>query len=294
MSVSVDVFRCPRCGYETKSRYCIKQHIERKTPCRPVFLDLSVEQIYEQHPAFLAKQWNDKKKRFECPDCLGKFTTQPGLSRHMNHHCKHRMPSVSCVAEDRLQLLEKQNEQLRQQMQELMEKGSTTTNNTQMNCNNTYIQINAFGRDQSQYVLDDKLFMNACLRKREKGMVDYLQRLHFDQQHPENHNIKVTNYKMPFIDVYDGTRWIKSDKEDVLEDLLDEGCSGLDMHYEENKDELAEHFTANMFRMIEEFLEKVKDRDTHMKLFQDLKRKIYLMMLNESKNDQKKVDIKQQ
>lgn len=188
-----------------------------------------------------------------------------------------------------MEMLKRKTEELERKLELAMHdrgvvNNTNNTNNTMNNTNtNNIIQICAFGQEDASRLLNDARFMERCLIRRELGMVDYLQRLHFDPSHPEHHNLRVTNYKLPYIDQFDGSRWKKAEKEEILEDMLDGSCSSFDEHYQENKHDIATRVTENMMRMINEFVDHLKDREANAQLFLDLKKKIYLMMINESR-----------
>lgn len=157
------------------------------------------------------------------------------------------------------------------------------------NCNNTNtnttINIHAFGKEDISHLLENRQFMDTVLKRREKGVLELIKATYFDRDnHPENTNIRVTNYKMPYIDTYDGQRWLKCDKEDVLEDVLESSCSAIDDHYEDCKDDLLAKFSASFAELMHEFMERVKDREQHKAFFDALKQRIHLLIFNESKS----------
>ena len=57
-------------------------------------------------------------------------------------------------------------------------------------------EINAFGKENVEY-LDDKTIA-ACIERVYKSIPAILEKIHFDPKHPENHNIKITNKKLPY------------------------------------------------------------------------------------------------
>lgn len=288
-------FICSRCGYQTALRGLIKKHLERKTLCEPRLRNISPEEVLLENPHFLSKTSLATKKKYACPDCQATFTRASALSRHCTNTCKLRSANRVTELERQTETLVRETEVLKHQVQVLLEDkaggaaggGTTqvTTNSHNTNCNNnTVIQICAFGNENVAHLLEDKTFMERCLRRRELGVVDYLKRLHFDPDYPQNNNIRVTNYKMPYVDQFDGTRWIKSEKDTILNDMLDGSCNSMDEHYHEYKDEMATRITENMMRMITDFIDHLKDPENNPQMYQDLKKKIYLMMVNESRS----------
>ena len=44
---------------------------------------------------------------------------------------------------------------------------------------------------------------------------------HFNEEHPENQNIKITNKKEPYIKVRKNNKWELQDKDETISDLID-------------------------------------------------------------------------
>jgi hypothetical protein len=96
---------------------------------------------------------------------------------------------------------EKEREEMKAQISLLLDqqtstRGNTTTNTNSNNTtidtqNNITIQINSFGQENTEYI-DDKAILQ-CIDRVYKSIPALLQKIHFDPQHPENHNIKITN-----------------------------------------------------------------------------------------------------
>ena len=52
--------------------------------------------------------------------------------------------------------------------------------------------------------------------------------LHFDVDHPENHNVKITNKKEPYALVWNDPIWELRKKKSVVKDLVDKGYMMID------------------------------------------------------------------
>ena len=71
-------------------------------------------------------------------------------------------------------------------------------NKNNNNCNITHTNIiNNFGNEDLSYLSSNKIntFIEAPFIGIQK-MIDYI---HFHPKHPENHNMKITNIKVPYI-----------------------------------------------------------------------------------------------
>ena len=85
-------------------------------------------------------------------------------------------------------------------------------NNIQLN-----LSINPHGSENWEYLKDDIVSIMKCVNTCIPEMV---KRLHFDENHPENHNIKFPNKKLATMKTYDGEEWKTYNKKDVVERLI--------------------------------------------------------------------------
>jgi hypothetical protein len=68
-----------------------------------------------------------------------------------------------------------------------------------------------------------------------KGFLDLIEKIHFDDNMPSNHNICITNLKSPYLLVRQGDKWISKPKKEVLDNFIskkyifiDEKCNELE------------------------------------------------------------------
>ena len=172
----------------------------------------------------------------------------------------------------------KEREELRTQISLLIDKQATTSTN----CNNTNIietqqnitiNINAFGNENTDY-LDDKAIL-ACVGRVYKSIPSLLEKIHFDPKHPENHNIKISNKKLPYASVMGiNQKWKTVDRKDAIETMVINGYNMLDEKYTENKDKIPVFKQQNF----EGFQSKFESDDKE--LMKQLKNDVDMMILN--------------
>ena len=177
---------------------------------------------------------------------------------------------------------EKQYEEMRAQITMLLEKDATmntTTNNNTNSHNNietqniTNININAFGNENTDY-LDDRAIL-SCIDRVYKSIPSLLEKLHFDPNHPENHNIKINNKKLPYASVMgNNKKWKMVDRKDAIETMVQKGYNMLDDTYTDNKDK----FSSMKQQNFEGFQSKFEAEDKD--LARQLKSEVEIMVLN--------------
>ena len=153
---------------------------------------------------------------------------------------------------------------------------TTNCNNKTNNTNNFNFNINVFGQENADHI-DDQTFV-SIMEHVYKAIPLLVKVLHFDKDHPENNNIKITNKKLPYATVMgENKKWKTVDKKDAIENMMNNGYNLLDEKYDENKEELS----AFKQQCFEVFQEKYVNDDKKVK--KQIKTEVELMVINESK-----------
>lgn len=206
---------CKRCGYETQHHHSLIRHLRRKNPCKATLSDNSIDDLLTEQTH---KEYNEIT--YDCERCDRKFNTRQSRHRHMKI-CQGNTTSL----EDMKQYMKKElMDEIRMEFDLRPKTVNTigTINNGMIN-NGTIINVNGLGKEDISYLTDHprfQQFMIKCIKEKSDGIMDYLERKHFDPSHPENHNLKKMR-RDDFIEVYDGKKWRLRFKEDVLDDVFE-------------------------------------------------------------------------
>jgi len=188
---------------------------------------------------------NDHTVGFDCEYCGKKYQYKQSMKFHQNT-CKEYLKSVSMQTNyttdlstlDKRQLIERINQSekdakirdLENQLKisQLETKiannnSKTTNNNTTNNIDNssttnniTNITINAFGYENDDYIT--KTFLVECVKDGYEGVPNLIKKLHNDPDHPENHNIKITDRRLKEIKVMgENGEWLTKDRKETVE-----------------------------------------------------------------------------
>ena len=78
-------------------------------------------------------------------------------------------------------------------------------------------------------------FISNLIKIPYKAVPKLIKHIHFNPEHPENHNIKITNKKFPHVSVYEGENngWQLKDKKEMITDIVDKSYNKLEEHYDE-------------------------------------------------------------
>lgn len=206
---------CERCGFSTENKRSFKSHLMRKYQCKPINCDIPQKELYEKH--FIAG-------KFKCSgaDCNVYLKTVK-LKKAHEKRCQYMaeikeardntLPDATAVAAATTIITTVQPQ------------SAEVINNTTNIDNSTTINITPFGvwKDgHMQHIIKNRKFMMQCLKNKGSGLCDLLRMMHFDSNHPENHNIRKLTKKDPFIEHHDGTRWRMGLPAMILQKAADE------------------------------------------------------------------------
>ena len=213
-------YKCERCHYIAKHKGCIKKHLQRKYPCREIYSDISVEELLEK--------LNKPKEGFACNKCNKIFKTSQGKYQHQKR-CKQELVVYKETNQD-----EKIQELVNKLVEEKMKNINSITNigkqeiKNQKNItnNNTNLFISFNDKENIHKVLkqcQETILLLEQNRSKDKCFSIYLTAAHFNPEHPEMHNIKLTNLKPDYklIDIRDEHgKWKKEPQKEIFNNLI--------------------------------------------------------------------------
>ena len=243
-------YHCPRCGYETTHFVTFKRHLSRKKICENIVSDDNLNNLYvkynikeklkniestksQQKSTLLesSQQLVNKKSTLSngiyiCEYCERCFNFKQSYYRHMKT-CKIKREIDENEKDEMnkiVDLLNKQLEDQKQQINELIKKSGGTTNNityNQQNNNvNNNIKLLGYRKTDISH-LSDKDFI-SCISHSNFCIPHLIQKIHFDPDKPENHNIYISNIKNNYAMIYDGDKWNLTNRDDLIEEILEE------------------------------------------------------------------------
>ena len=237
---------------------------------------------------------NDKKcKEFKCEFCSKTFSRVDNLHRHQENSCKMKkikkieeenklkeLEDENLKAKSIIQQSEQEKDKLCQHIEKLLEKVGTThitnhTTNTLDNStkiNNQNINLNNFGEENLE-MLTNK-FMKNMIKYPFTAIPKIIKRTHFNDNHPENKNIRMLNKKDNKLQIRKNNKWEYVDKKDTLKQLISNNNDHLDKYYEDNNEKLDEIYQERYFK----FQEKFSSEDTS--IFKDIGKVTELLFWN--------------
>ena len=187
---------------------------------------------------------NIRRKKVQCPFCNKVYSRKDNLKVHIEKYCKNynfieneetrdittnsTIINLKNQLDYEKKLREKDREhilELKKQVEMLLEKVGDTYNT------NTYnIVINPFGQENTSYITGD-IVRNFIKEGPYSSIPKLLEYIHFHPEHKENHNIKISNKKQPYAQIFNGEKWLYKDKKQTVEDMSDKAYTIINKHY---------------------------------------------------------------
>jgi len=244
-------YNCPRCGYNCSQKGDIKKHFKRKKICSATCKNIPIEECIltvlgkeyldslknpEKHPEKTLKNpeneknslKNSGKKTLKCSLCSKGFSRPDNLKVHLSSFCKYRKTytheEVEEIKADKNIVIA----ELKNQIEVLLTRVGDTNIQNQ---NNTYIVLNAFGKEDTSYIQDG--FVKNLIKQGPYSSIPRLiKAIHFNPDHQQNHNIKIPNVNKSLAKIYNGEEWEYKNKKETIDDLTDKAYNIIEDHYD--------------------------------------------------------------
>ncbi len=278
-------YYCNCCHFETNHRSNYERHLgtskhEKKMKSQQkVNIESSKSQHFDENVKSLCI----------CKYCDKLFSSKQSMYRHIKYSCKKNndedLKELVRLLNEQNKEFKMQNEKKDQQIYEMLEQSKTMqkqidklTNKLQIqniynNSNNNTINYNIklLNYNQTDYShLTDQDYVK-CIKDCNYCVKSLIEKVHFNEEKPENKNIYISNIKNKYIMLYKNNKWQIMNRKSQIDDLYDYNEVLLENWYDEYKDKYPE-----MIRSFERYL-KNKDDDN---LLNGVKDEILLMLYN--------------
>ena len=239
-------FQCSNCRYTSYLKVNVQKHVNKKKKCTDCEIVPNIIEL--------------KNIIISCDYCNKTISTKPNLSKHLKI-CKIKKIE-----------LERQLQEKEEQVQELEKKlaiaegiNKRPSIGTQNNFNN--ININLAPWNNPVIPKDIEKYYKEAVKKIFLAIPTLIKFIHFNADHPENHNICIRNARSKVAKVYNGKEWESMDEDLLIKSLIND--------YEATLEDYAEEKSLSYVNK----MNAIKDRDTEEKVYDDLqvevKRVIY-------------------
>ena len=209
---------CDRCGRDFKKMDNLRRHLNRVYICQPIVADIPIESLRAKYAC--------KKGVYACENCGKVYKTSSGKCKHKKTCLKQDKEKDKIIQEkdtllkEALAKIDKEQqsrEKLEEQVKALLLQKQCVQNITN---NNFIIQINNYGEENMEYLRNDANFLQKCVECPMQSIQKYLDAVHFNKDHPENSNIKLTNLQSPFMDYFKNGNWSKIEQRVLIPKII--------------------------------------------------------------------------
>ena len=220
------VYDCKKCGKIFKQKSNYTYHIGRIRPC--IREDISIKD------SITTNDKNDKtydktdknmtineENKYRCIHCDKKYKNPESLSRHKKIH-KEENTRVS-IKDEKILILEKKVEELEIMIREKTINKQIIKQQNNKNITNNNIII-SFGKEDINKLTRlemKKILQNNDIDEDSNPLLRVIEKMHFNNNIPEQKNIKMNNIKSKYIDIYDNNRWKKESLDTTIDNILD-------------------------------------------------------------------------
>jgi hypothetical protein len=178
--------------------------------------------------------------QFVCQYCFKSLKTRPIMLRHIRKTCKEKK-NLEKMENENSKIIEKQNKVIESQSNKInkiekkLEKSVKQINNTQnnnTNSNNTInntIHINNYGEENLEMLTDE--FKERCITRPFYAIIDIIRKIHFNDDYPENKNMRIVNKRDNKIQVLTDGKWQYRYKDEAVKYAFDDSNEKLEQFY---------------------------------------------------------------
>jgi hypothetical protein len=260
---------CNNCNktFEKKSNY--NAHINRKNPC--INKSLKIFQNIPKSRIDESKIFQNGINELSCSYCKKSYSTYSNKIKH-TRSCKIKKNDVNQKEElyqnllNEMKILVEQNKELKEKIDKIDVKGQNIVNTHNIQINNSLL---AFGNEDLSHLSSEvcKQILNLGYRSIPK----LIEKVHFNEDKPENANVYISNIKDPYVMVYNGKKWTLQYRDQTISELLESKGDYLEDCY----DELIKSLDSRTKRRFERFLNKKDDDEVVDRLKKEIKLLLY-------------------
>lgn len=277
------MFTCSRCGAVFKQKQGLQRHLMKENPCDPILEDTDRQTLLDtlKNPVRKSQQQDVQTTLYQCGFCSRDFRDRSNMRKH-ELVCKKRPASQVSPHLTEEEIKRRIDEQVKKQV-EAIKQELKNTKQVVYNFNapvyaqqNNQIQTNPFGKEDVSYITEEQ--KTRYMLQMRPGFLDLVKSIHFNDEQPQNQNVRFKSMKQNIIEVLEGDppRWVQHDSGWVLDNIVAHGYRILYKHFIAN---FNKDFMQDRSETIQEFLSSLgaDAKDKNGRLYYNIRREIFIM-----------------
>jgi len=241
------IYDCKICNFSSKIKTHLNRHLKTKKHLNNVnnYVEENDKKTTQNlkiphfplkiphNPSQISNHTN--KELYKCEYCNKEFSRKDNLNRHITKNCKKKS-ELDKMENENSKIIEKQNKIIdlqSKQINKLLEKNAKQINNTQNNNNSTNIinniHINNYGEENLEMLTDE--FKERCITRPFYAIIDIIKKIHFNDDYPENKNMRLVNKRDNKIQVLTDGKWQYRYKDEAVKYAFDDSNERLEQFY---------------------------------------------------------------
>ena len=234
------IYDCKKCGKTFKQKSNYTYHIGRTRPC--IIIDKVIQEhvqtnninntetVYKQSNVVIEEvkssiYKNTKENGYRCKICNKIYKFSQSLTKHKQKHINE------IVSTEKIEIsnIKKENIEIKKEIEELkmiinnkhiIKQNIKNQNNNIHNTINNTINIIGFGREELKKLSTEdkkKILFDYDM----DPLLEIIEKTHFNEEIPEQNNIKYTNMKLKYLEIHNGKIWQKELVSKIIDELID-------------------------------------------------------------------------
>jgi hypothetical protein len=180
------------------------------------------------------------------------------------------MKELDCKTTE-IEELKQEIDRLKAEKSVINNNNNTTNNNTTNN--NITINLNTHGKENIDYLSQTDLMKSVS--RVFKSVPDLIWKIYFNPNHPENHNVIITDRRSPYINVFTkDKKWKLANKRDTIGSMIDSSYMILDETFQNNKSEFSSSIQDSFKRFQDKFGKSEK------KTMKEINKEVHMVIMN--------------
>ena len=239
------IHKCELCNFSSKQKNDLNRHLKTKKHLNnvkqyEVYTEKSLvnslkNPLNTSFSPLKSSQNSDhkNKKLFNCKYCNKEFTRSDNLNRHIEKSCKEKKEFDKMENENNElhKIIKSQTKQINKLLEKSVKQINNTQNNNSNNTINNTIHINNYGEENLEMLTDE--FKERCITRPFYAIIDIIRKIHFNDDYPENKNMRIVNKRDNKIQVLTDGKWQYRYKDEAVKYAFDDSNERLEQFYVE-------------------------------------------------------------
>ena len=168
------------------------------------------------------------KNKFECSKCHIVYSSYSSLSHHKKI-CKINTDSNN----ENITIIENQTNNITNITNN---DNRQIINNDNRITNNITLQIRNFGEENKDYITN--AFLLQCYNNGYYGLIEMIENVYFNNDHPENHNVRIGSLKNKYLEIHKDDKWVPQGINETLNRMINITASDIILNVDDTEKEI--------------------------------------------------------